>query len=49
MQEKDLDLGFGHSAAADLCLAMGSSLRVAPASNMALSTFENGGKLVIVK
>lgn len=49
MRDKDLDLGFGHAAAADLCLAMGSSLRVTPAADMPLTTFEKGGKLVIVK
>lgn len=48
LREKDLDLGFGHSAIADLHLVMGSSLRVTPAADMPMSTFEKGGKLVIV-
>ena len=34
LRENDLDLGFGHSNIADLCLAMGSSLRVNPAASM---------------
>lgn len=49
LREKDLDLGFGHSNAADLHLVMGSSLRVTPAADMPMNTFERGGKLVIVK
>ena len=48
LQEKDLDMGFGHASAADLHLVMGSSLRVTPAADMPLHTFERGGKLVIV-
>jgi NAD-dependent SIR2 family protein deacetylase len=34
LRERDLDLGFAHSDAADLHLAMGSSLRVNPAAEM---------------
>lgn len=34
LRETDLDLGFGHSAEADLHLVLGSSLRVTPAANM---------------
>ena len=48
LRESDLDLGFGHSNVADLHLVMGSSLRVTPAADMPLQTFEKGGKLVIV-
>ena len=33
---------------ADVCLAMGSSLRVTPAADMPRSTAENGGQLVLV-
>jgi len=33
---------------ADVCLAMGSSLRVTPAANMPEETAKNGGKLFIV-
>ncbi|CDW73522.1 transcriptional sir2 family protein [Stylonychia lemnae] len=48
LREKDLDLGFGHSAEADLHLVMGSSLRVTPAADMPMTTVSKGGKLVIV-
>jgi NAD-dependent SIR2 family protein deacetylase len=48
LQEKDLDLGFGHSSVADLCLCMGSSLRVTPAASMPEMVFQKGGKVVIV-
>lgn len=33
---------------ADLCIAMGSSLRVSPACDMPKSTAENGGNLVLI-
>jgi NAD-dependent SIR2 family protein deacetylase len=49
LREKDLDLGFGHADAADLHLCMGSSLRVTPAADMPITTFEKGGKVVIIK
>jgi len=39
LREKDLDLGFGHSAEADLHLVMGSSLRVTPAADMPMTTY----------
>lgn len=45
--EKILDSGFEHSSRADLCLAMGSSLTVTPASDMPKTTSKRG-KLVIV-
>ena len=48
LPELDLDLGFAHSAEADLCLAMGSSLRVSPACNMAELVGKNKKNLVIV-
>jgi len=48
LRERDLDLGFAHSAEADLHLAIGSSLRVSPANDMPRLTAEKGGKLVIV-
>ena len=39
--------GQQNCASADLCLAMGSSLRVSPANAMPVSTAQNGGNLVI--
>lgn len=48
MQEKDLDLSFGHADAADLCLVLGSSLRVTPAADIPEVVFSKGGKVVIV-
>ena len=41
--------GYENSSKADLCLAMGSSLRVTPASEMPETTAAQGGELVIVK
>ena len=41
-------MSFGHASESDLCLCMGSSLRVTPAADIPLHTFEKGGKLVIV-
>lgn len=49
LPKRELELGFLHGGKADLCLAMGSSLRVTPAADMPGSTAEHGGKLVIVK
>ena len=46
---RELQEGFDHCTSADLCLTMGSSLRVTPAADMPRATAENGGKLVIVK
>ena len=43
-----LDLGFMNCEMADVCLAMGSSLRVTPAADMPRSCATNGGNLVIV-
>lgn len=48
LPEKELNDGFANGAAADLCIAMGSSLRVTPAADMPLETVRNGGKLVII-
>jgi len=48
LPEKELLNGFDHSAKADLCLVLGSSLRVTPAAHMPRETVRNGGKLVIV-
>jgi NAD-dependent SIR2 family protein deacetylase len=49
LPKRDLRAGFDESLKADLCLAMGSSLRVTPAADMPAQTAEKGGKLVIVK
>jgi len=48
LPEKELDDGFGHGGQADLCLALGSSLRVTPAADMPKETLKKGGRLVIV-
>lgn len=45
---KALEDGFNHGKEADLCLVLGSSLRVTPAAKMPLETARKG-KLVIVK
>lgn len=42
-----LNAGFQNCGMSDLCIAMGSSLRVNPAAEMPLSTAKNGGNLVI--
>ena len=42
-----LELGDSNCASADLCLAMGSSLRVSPANGMPAACARNGGRLVI--
>ncbi|CAG9330416.1 unnamed protein product [Blepharisma stoltei] len=43
-----INAGFTNGRNADLCLCMGSSLRVTPAANIPLETKKRGGKLVIV-
>lgn len=48
LPEKDINDGFEHSAKADLCLAMGSSLRVTPAANMPETVGKNKKDLVVV-
>lgn len=48
LRDEDLDMGFAQGNDADLMLALGSSLRVTPAADMAAATAEKGGKLVIV-
>ena len=42
-----LELGEANCESADLCLAMGSSLRVSPANGMPAACAQNGGRLVI--
>jgi len=44
---KEVSNGFLQSQKADLCLALGSSLRVTPAADMPREIYKNGGKLVI--
>ena len=48
LPEKDINDGFEHSAKADLCIAMGSSLRVTPAANMPETVGKNKKNLVVV-
>lgn len=48
LPEEELDNAFNHATCADLCLAMGSSLRVTPAADVPKEVFDHGGKLVIV-
>jgi len=49
LPERELNLAFKNSAAADLCLAMGSSLSVSPANYVPRNVGETqGAKLVIV-
>lgn len=48
LPEKDLDDGFEHSKKADLCLVLGSSLRVTPAADMPQLVGKNKKDLVIV-
>jgi len=48
LNEVILTLGQQNCESADLCLAMGSSLRVSPACSMPLACAERGGNLVIV-
>ena len=48
LNDQILTTSFHNGEIADVCLAMGSSLRVTPAANIPESTGTNGGKLVIV-
>ena len=43
-----INKGFHSAALSDLCLAMGSSLRVTPAADIPAEVAERGGRLVIV-
>ena len=49
LPKRDIKAGFDNCLKADVCLAMGSSLRVTPAADMPAQTAEKGAKLVIVK
>ena len=48
LREDILEFGFDECAKSDLCLCMGSSMRVNPACEMPLGCIPNGGKIVIV-
>ncbi len=48
LPEKELNDSFAHAKKADLCLAMGSSLRVTPAANIPETVGERKNDLVIV-
>jgi len=48
LSERELNEGYANSRMADVCLTMGSSLRVYPAAYMPRETAKNGGKLFIV-
>ena len=48
LNDNILALGEQHGASADLCVCMGSSLRVSPANDMPAATARNGGNLVII-
>lgn len=49
LSKKELENGFANSQKSDLCLVLGSSLRIPPAADMPLETVSQGGQLVIVK
>lgn len=48
LNENILELGFQNCQSADLCIGMGSSMRVTPAADMPASTAANGGNLVLI-
>ena len=48
LQAPILEAGFHSAALSDLCLAMGSSLRVTPAADIPAQVAQRGGRLVIV-
>lgn len=48
LPSRDIDMAFREHRVADLCLAMGSSLRVTPAADAPAECAARGGKLVIV-
>lgn len=48
LDDKIIDAGFSWGKKSDLCIALGSSLRVTPAADIPVETVHNGGKLVIV-
>eukprot|EP00300_Choanocystis_sp_HF-7_P031386 c40699_g1_i1.p1 GENE.c40699_g1_i1~~c40699_g1_i1.p1 ORF type:complete len:334 (-),score=64.47 c40699_g1_i1:36-980(-) len=48
LPERDLTAAFAAAETADLCLVLGSSLRVTPAAQVPETTKQRGGRLVIV-
>lgn len=48
LPERDLEAAFDHARRSDLCLVLGSSLRVTPAADVPKTTMRRGGRLVIV-
>ena len=49
LPKKALEDGFDQSQRSDLCLVLGSSLRIPPAADMPIETLKQNGRLVIVK
>ncbi|CAF0751973.1 unnamed protein product [Rotaria sordida] len=47
LPEYELETSFDHAERADVCLVLGSSLRVTPAANIPERVGERGGKLII--
>jgi NAD-dependent SIR2 family protein deacetylase len=47
LPEYELETSFDHAKRADLCLVLGSSLRVTPAADIPETVAEHGGKLII--
>lgn len=49
LPEEELTKAFDQAEKADLCLALGSSLRVQPANHIPLKVQKRGGRVVICK
>ena len=49
LPNEELHKAMYHSELADLCIVLGSSLRVQPANQVPLNVRKNGGKVVICK
>ncbi|CAF1278641.1 unnamed protein product [Rotaria sordida] len=47
LSQQEFDASFGHAEKADVCLVLGSSLRVPPAAYVPQTVAERGGKLAI--
>ena len=48
LPEDELENGFRHAELADLCIVLGSSLRVYPAASIPVNMIERGSRVVIV-
>lgn len=46
---QEIDNGFKQGDTADLCIVLGSSLRVQPACHIPMKVHKRGGKVVICK